>query len=451
MQSNAASFESPSTPVESPAWHEVVAAPWVGIWQPRRTAAILAAATRPAFWASYAVGATALAVIVLTLTMWDASVRDYSASKAVDASALTGGSLVQVWREWHAQSVLGTAEWILFLVYALLPIVMGLGAWLFLPSVHCGGRIRDSLGRAFRAMTAGLGLFVILLFPLHAGIVLVKNTAELRAFPGGGFVIGTAILATACLFVAWLSRAVRGVTRTASPPSLPPRCEDCGYDLSHIPRDGLCPECGLHVDESLTPNRRRPGAAWERGRSPGSWLATSFAVLFRPARFYAALRMRGHDQHSHRFAVFHYLSIAAGAFSTTLVIAIRERIPIVAIVAVPSFCAFFVPLVCWATHRLIGTVVTSWWVSRDRLPDVRWAATVIAFEATYLWVPCGFVALFAGSLTVFGPWLTQLSIRSPLPGIPVEPVAILLGCTILCLAWFWRYRSAIRSIRWSNF
>ncbi|MCH7721185.1 MAG: hypothetical protein IH988_09400 [Planctomycetes bacterium] len=65
----------------------------------------------------------------------------------------------------------------------------------------------------------------------------------------------------------WLSILLRSTRRYAGPAEGPawtprtPRCESCGYTISHLPRTTNCPECGRPVAESLPEHRSPPAFA----------------------------------------------------------------------------------------------------------------------------------------------------------------------------------------------
>ena len=65
--------------------------------------------------------------------------------------------------------------------------------------------------------------------------------------------------------------SARGPSRIAN---IDPRCEWCGYNLTHVPETGKCPECGTAVALSLRSDLRRTGVAWERKEGPDHWLPT---------------------------------------------------------------------------------------------------------------------------------------------------------------------------------
>jgi len=79
-------------------------------------------------------------------------------------------------------------------------------------------------------------------------------------------------------FLAATLRAV-GVPRTGMPMPRQPRCDSCGYDLTLMPMDSRCPECGEPVAASLGPDAR-PGTPWQR---PGNGLLSAWWPTFRMA------------------------------------------------------------------------------------------------------------------------------------------------------------------------
>ena len=85
-------------------------------------------------------------------------------------------------------------------------------------------------------------------------------------------------------------------------------CESCGYTLDGLPDSGNCPECGYPVAKSrIDDGRHLP--AWEEqapGRRRLRFLATTAAIIFRPARFYRSLRTRADNATALLFAQAHW-------------------------------------------------------------------------------------------------------------------------------------------------
>jgi len=93
-------------------------------------------------------------------------------------------------------------------------------------------------------------------------------------------------------------------------------CEYCGYNLTGLPDDGRCPECGRSVVDSL-PRWRCP-TGWEQVEPTGNlgrFFRTSAAVLFCPRRFYRTLATRFFSPRGRLFGRI-YLWIASILFAT---------------------------------------------------------------------------------------------------------------------------------------
>lgn len=71
-------------------------------------------------------------------------------------------------------------------------------------------------------------------------------------------------------------------------------CERCGYVLDATPREGMCPECGKPVAESLP--ERRVGSAWQERPTWSSLARTAWLVHRRPGGVWDLLRTTAHDQ-----------------------------------------------------------------------------------------------------------------------------------------------------------
>ncbi|MCH7813648.1 MAG: hypothetical protein IID40_06465, partial [Planctomycetes bacterium] len=297
-----------------------VITPWVDLFSPRRAGAHFAAARPVAFWIGFAFCAVSFALAIILVALW-AGTAERRAIVTTPATSTQPAewtmevhrqSLGEVWRQWHRKGSFGPAE----IMFVLLPTgfvtLTVLGAWLHLPMVYRAGPVRLAFMRAFRGVAAGGGLLALM--ALFLGWLSV---AEVRP-PLQGIEISTALLfisypAMLCLLVWWVGQSVQGARGPDRAVELSPRCEGCGYDLTHRPSDGLCPECRLDLASSLTPDLRRPGCAWEDGSSGKHFLGTSWNILFGPSAFYGRLKLRTPADRAVIFARWHYGSMAGGS------------------------------------------------------------------------------------------------------------------------------------------
>ena len=466
-----------------PRWWRVLLSPWLELTRPRAAAACLTAATPRAFWISFAAHAIALAGLVVVLTLWSGTVRlSWPAPTTMPASAPAGirpglpapdleqHTFAEVWRDWHRDTLIGPAELIFMLVLLLTGAGVAFLAWLNLPRVHRTGSVLRSYDRSLRAVAACTGLVVILTAGFGWAIVAANHWSAfertaLRTTPNLFFDLeGLVIIvspAAACFLLWWIGRAVQSMQGATPEPEIPPRCEGCGYDLTHQPPNARCPECGLGVASSLTPRRRREGCAWERWTGSGSWFETQVRVLFRPARFYTALELRTPPRAARRFAVWNYVLLGLGGAAWVCVTGWLLHLTfkwlfgpnIEEVLAYAGAMLFWTPLCCWLGHRTIAALVITWWLLREHLPDYAWAAKVMAYESAFLWAFCCFWGVLVSSFILGDDWMTQ----GIGPGflrafdVPAEIAVLLLGTAGLGVVWLWRYRIAGRAIRWSNF
>ncbi len=140
----------------------------------------------------------------------------------------------------------------------------------------------------------------------------------------------------AALWFLWgLLRGV-GAFRCVQPIVRPPMCEACGYNLTAIPLESRCPECGEAVSASLGPDAR-PGTAWQRRGEVGlrrAWQQCSGAVIRRPVEFARQIRL-GSSGTDHRLFFALHLPVIfiigvtgalAGALMTAPIGEIREEL-----------------------------------------------------------------------------------------------------------------------------
>lgn len=462
---------STSEPAVRPSWIGVLLAPLWGMLRPQAACAYVAAASSAALAISLGLWLLVYGSVCVLLFLCR-EVGRWKPEFLTWSWALAG-----TWHDYHIGALGG---WFGGLEVLAL-ITMGLGllvivwlAWLHLPFVHRTGSVWSSYARALRAsalVVAPLAvttlvcgtIFVVLDHGWYRrGLGLVPG--RLNVEPGIGLFICIAV--SLWLLVWWLQQAIAGVAVDAALPALPSLCEDCGYDLTHQPAEGRCPECGLAIEASLIVERSRPGSAWAQRKTAASWLTTSRDVLRRPRAFYRRLRLRTPLAAEAGFAVRHYVWLACGGalwggsmvvFFSTGPVPAREELN-VALVS----CGLVLSGVfgCWLGQRTIAALVTSWWLARRALPDTAWAAKIIVYETTFLWVFCAFWGVLIGSYAAYGAWLSQLIGSANLVGylglffilgMPIEAWAVAAGTLALGVLWLWRYSVAYRAIRWSNF
>ncbi len=431
----------------------VLIAPWGLVHRPSRAAACMVSGSRGAFWLSFGFGLLVLAGTVVVLAMWSETVE---ATRGEGGRILHERSFSEVWRDWHTGEAFGRAEAIGFYVSVLVFAAAAFAAWLLLPDVHQAGSVGRSYRRAFCVVASGVGLLAGITVGMGTAIVGLLNLQE-RAWGRTDeveFSIFIACVACTLALVAWLGWAVTGVAGPGGEPDPSPRCEGCGYDLTHRPASGLCSECGLELDVSLTPGARRTGCLWENRRSAGNWLASSLELIVRPRKFYGRLKLRTDASASRLFAQGHYFLIGLCAAAWVRCMLIVEPGSGMETYMVPLMMLFLIPLVGWGLHRMIGSLAVSWCLARGQLDHARWARKVIAYEVVYLWVFCLYSAALISSFVLWDDWMTSglggLFGRWIL-GMPIEVAVVFLGNGVTGLLWFWRYRLAVRTVRWSNF
>ncbi|MCK4340869.1 MAG: hypothetical protein KAY37_04010 [Phycisphaerae bacterium] len=465
-----------------PSWLRVLCAPAIDLFRPRLAAKCLAAASRPAFVAIFLLSLLAYAVVLICLILWDSTVTQIwvpaqsTATSTAPTTTWAGDwevrerTIGEVWRDWRASAFkgwIGTAEITLALVLILGPILVLLLGWLNLPLVHGTGSVWRSYKRSLRAGTAFLWPLTVLTVACGTVLILAVH-AGFRGFSGRPLWL-VSISSATCVLALWLRRAVRAVASGEPEQTLPPRCEGCGYNLTHQPAEGRCSECGLALDDSLVAWRSRLGSAWARQKSVSSWVRTVCDVLFRPRAFYRAIKLRTPPAAAEAFAAWNYVLLPLGALLWTVVLFVLallkesgpkwywiiSELPWIAWNAV-YICAMilFGLCWCWLGQRVLAALVVSWWLARQPLPDFRWAVKVMAYETAYLWTFLFYWGALRASFVLDEMWISKLlGIRyvTVLGSMPVEFAVFLFGTLGLVVIWLWRYRIAHRAIRWSNF
>ncbi|MGD2109060.1 MAG: hypothetical protein PVI86_06675 [Phycisphaerae bacterium] len=182
------------------------------------------------------------------------------------------------------------------------------------------GAADERVGDSFRASLARTWLRTphLALVVLLAGLSIIGFAEWAKAlwnqdYPFGSLWVLLAEFApvhTCFALAGWLLwgllRSV-GAPRDLVPFARPPLCETCGYNLTTIPMEGRCPECGDGVVASLGVDARC-GAPWERREALGpveAWSRTCGAVLRSPSRFGRQLQVTSGKTDHRVFFAFH--------------------------------------------------------------------------------------------------------------------------------------------------
>jgi hypothetical protein len=215
------------------------------------------------------------------------------------------------------------------------------------------------------------------------------------------------IVATGLVMALWmlwaLLRAV-GAQRQTAPIVRPPMCEACGYNLTTIPMESRCPECGEPVPASLGPTARS-GTSWQRRREIGRWRAwweCSVAAVRHPRELGRQLPVTADGTDHRRFLALHlpvifcitFASAAGAAVINAPTSDFREMLPIflLAFSALGCLCVGGTVVFTLAGTIAIG-VFESLRYRRNLLPGAMQVACYLGGYLT-LW------ALFGGATAV---------------------------------------------------
>lgn len=354
------------------------------------------------------------------------------------------------------------------LLTALCAAIAAVAAWIAWPRVHR----YDSAGRSFAlalTLTAAAIPWIVALVSIVLGL-MAYDDYMLRRGESGALndlisplraeeVFSVTIPAVIALIALQFGRLAQG----AASESLPavPRCEFCGYDLTHRPAEDRCPECGHAVTKSLDAARARGGAPWQARRGLDSLVHATADLWFEPRGFYRSLHVRSPANDANRFAAVQYTLLGVGAAIWFLVIVWLRQMQEPRFVLlhkreaiyIPLMLMTLFPLLCWLGHRLGGSIVFTCWVWSRSVDDFRIAAKVIAYESAFLWA---YAVCWGGMIFAIVLFQNEISrflggMRPRLLGFPIQ-IWLVMGVTAaLSLLWIIRYRIAMRSVRWSNF
>ncbi len=452
------------TPDGPIAWWRAMFGPWFYMFRPSKCG--FAVSRSPWFGmlsillGSGLIGATSVLLFVLD------GLRYHNWSLSVNnTQQVSERTFVESW------SMLATPEFspvvttIVILVFAVVwglvgSIVLG---WTLLPVVHrFGGAFRSYL-RSVVVAGAVVGPASVLVAAIGSLVVLVNDMREQRWATGTqelwyeeyleGGTVWLGFLAAGLLFF-WLVRAGIGARTTDVLPLQPLRCDECGYDLTHVSADGRCSECGIATAHSLDLSARRVGVEWETSVTLASWLGANRTLVFQPTAFYQQLTMRKGEGYAFRFAFWNCIAIGVASCVSILGMFIKEErnFGIDEFVGVTSF-GFLVPcIVAWAINFVVGAIACVFALFWRIVPVFAHVSKVLQYESSFLLVIWIYFMGLAWTLVLFDDWMTKF-LRDFL-GVyffSAELIFVLISVPALLIIWLRRIRRAMMLTRWSNF
>lgn len=461
-------------------------AAWRGIAQPVAAAAALDAAGFLGWVAAGAAGLVPLALQTALLVL---------AMRALDHLPLTP-ALTDLWPAFVAEydvwitgplpTPAGSLVGWLLLGGAL---ACGLLAWLTLPFAARADGLLPALRRALASVISSLGLLFLaetLLGGLMLAVIFAVIKTSRTAGPEGPLTVVAGMGLTALLLARRIGQTAAGLAARIPPAADPPRCEGCGYDLTHRPSDERCPECAREVARSLGVSADRTGTPWT---CRGTWtlaLACALQIVTSPRAFYARLRLREHPagaadhdpeadnpprgddpprnddplRAALRFSLIQYVELGLGCWICAFIgiglvsAASWTGSRTTEAIAICTFSTVMTVGLAWIGHRLAGAVAATIWISRRTLPDARWSAIVTEYETAFLWVFFVVQWLLVLSFYLAEDWVTNSVGRAwawRVLGGPAEPFLMLGLILLLGMLWLARLERIGRMIRWANY
>jgi hypothetical protein len=272
----------------------------------------------------------------------------------------------------------------------------------------------------------------------------------------------------------WLSVLLRLGGRYGGPKDgprwqgAPLRCEGCGYELTGLPTDARCPECGRAISDSLPDRRSPPLFALNAGflRRPAAFVRTVFQS-WAPRRFAARLSVHRGESASRVYALANCLLIGvcsallllplmlmggedSGYFLLQGIEFIEDGDSLIACLVFGVLAAQGAVLGC-----LAWLVVVAAFATRLGWRDAASRTVVICYASGWLYLPV--------LLTVFALYVTRIvdtpsswntSIQVPILGWidPAVAVALLahIAAVITLIHSFFRVRIMLIETRYAN-
>ena len=190
-------------------------------------------------------------------------------------------------------------------------------------------------------------------------------------------------------------------------------CERCGYVVEGLATDGVCPECGTPIAESLP--ERRVGTPWQQQRSPGSLLRTWWMTLRHP---WATLDIMRFDRRASVGVILRNLLVAFTlSWIGAMILGLREN---TALTDIPAM-AVVVFLGCAVITAIFAGLITieaaglRFLGRRHGFRITKSVSTVICWHGSVGWVVVGlavgmaFAALEASELALILAAVTALA------------------------------------------
>jgi len=455
----------PDTPIARPGLPAILLAPWRGITRPTAAGRTLAQSGWLGLLATFVLPIAILIAgnILIALVHETYLVRYYSRLDYIHAPGDAAhfkpveSTLAATWTSWRTQEHINPAWFIIGGISGNGCVALAALTLLFFHRVHRAGPLWPSLRRSTAAVVAAVGLALLLNFLIGSGFVLLEYERIARHWfnPAPTIFAVLAVQAGILLMLHWIGRAANGASDETFVLELSPRCESCGYDLTHRPDSGLCPECNASVAASLEPGRRQP-TAYERAPGLAEFFDTSRHILLHPADAYSALALSGSIDRAARYRRWHVTAMAALAALWVFVAMWidRGRPPHDDKFFICPVVGLAVGIVAWTMTHLAGMVAGFYWLYHRTLPDTRWVQRIACLETVYVWVFCGLSGTIITSLMLWGDWVGRR--LNPMTGVagvrlPTAPLLLLGANLILVVIWVIRWLRIGRSVRWSNY
>ncbi len=307
------------------------------------------------------------------------------------------------------------------LVFATLGALLQISlAWIYFPLLHRGGTLAAGVLAALHPV-ARTTHWLILVAVVPVAFVESRDYLHHLAEDLGVMTLLLLVTTSAWAYIALVSRTVHRAAPAMSEIRSVPRCDGCGYDLSHAGE--LCPECNLPVADSLLPERRRSGQPWDRAADSWPlWAKTSLELLFRPRRFFPRLEVQTTLRAARQFRNLHLRWIAAIAplwLSSTIALGALTHLNSMSDLRYVGF----IPAITLGVVTIVGLGL-----GRPAWPSLlgvrRWESA-----------RAGWLALAIPLLLLIIAVADQLHSQSSLPGWMLIPMLISFSLASALVAW----------------